>query len=98
MVVDVESAVLVTLTAGTRSESNSCFMSFDIFDSTSAQHSAASDSRSLAQADDDGYWHHASATYVIVDLAPGEYTFTARYRRDGSSCTFRDRSIIVMPF
>jgi hypothetical protein len=39
----------------------------------------------------------ASATFLVTGLTTGSNTFTAKYRAGGSTCTFANRSIIVIP-
>jgi hypothetical protein len=38
-----------------------------------------------------------SATYLVTGLTAGSNTFTAKYRVDGSTGTFANRNIIVIP-
>ena len=55
------------------------------------------DSRALRFSGSAGESIQASATIDVSGLSPGVHTFTALHRADGSSITFSDRRIIVIP-
>jgi hypothetical protein len=43
---------------------------------------------------------HLSATYFLTSLTSGSTTFTAKYKSGSgtNSCTFADRTIVVIPY
>jgi hypothetical protein len=88
---------MVTLTAGitTGSSGTLCFMSFA---ATGGNTVAVSDTRSVSA--DRTAGPHMSATYFLTGLTAGSTTFTSKYKSgsSGTSCTFVDRNIIVIPY
>ena len=65
---------------------------------------ASSDTRVLLSATTKDAAVQASATYLVTGLTAGSNTFRAEYRNDttadltAATCTFADRSIIVIPY
>jgi hypothetical protein len=91
--------VLVTLTARINSYSQA-YMSFD--SSGGSGNAVASDDTALFLRDDvaaSGAWElHASATFLVTNLSPGNHQFTARYRAGtDASAGFNRRMILVTP-
>jgi hypothetical protein len=98
LTVPASGRMLVSVTSGMTGSSGSvsCFMSFA---TTGANVTAASDATSVTLAS--GTLQRASASAVVSGLAPGSTTFTGKYKREGGggsgSCTFVNRSIMVIP-
>jgi hypothetical protein len=88
--------VLVSVTAGiaTSTGSGSGFMSFTMTGANDLP-APTDDSTALNQVGNN--FQKASATFVLSGLAPGSTTFTAVYRTDAGSATFRFRSLWAIP-
>jgi len=90
--------VIVTAKASNSGTDNDNLIGFAISGNTSV---AASDARSLLVGTIGGNSNprakiQASATYLVTGLTSGTgYTFRAKYRAIGGTCTFTDRNIIV---
>lgn len=87
---------MVTLTSQS-SEANimGCFMAFAVSGNTTV---SASDTQSLLTETYQSNPTQGSATYLVTGLTAGSNTFTAKYRANGETCTFANRSIIVIPY
>ena len=96
MIVPASGRVLVTVTAGieTSTGSGSGFMSFALTGANTVP-PPTDDSTALNLVGND--FQKASATFVVSGLNPGLTTFTAKYRTDAGTGTFRNRSIWVIP-
>jgi hypothetical protein len=96
VVVPASGRVLISVTAGisTGNNTGSGFMSFT---ESGANTLAAptDDSTALNQIGNDV--QKASASFVLSGLSAGSTTFTAVYRTNSGTATFRNRSIWVMP-
>jgi hypothetical protein len=86
--------VLVSVTSGMKNSnaSNPTFMSFAVSGATTQ---AATDTRALSLLGNN--FQQASASFVLTGLTPGSTTFTAKYRTDGGTATFQNRSIWAIP-
>jgi hypothetical protein len=96
VVVPVSGRVLISVTAGIETSNNngSGFMSFAMSGANTAA-APTDDSTALNQVGND--FQKASASFVLSGLTAGSTTFTAVYRTDSGTATFRNRSIWVMP-
>ncbi len=93
--VSATGTALVTLTGATfnSTDDSSCFMSFGTGSSATA-----SDTTALIATTHHLDNNQMSATYLVRGLAAGAQTFTAYYRASANTCTFANRSIIVIPY
>ena len=90
--VSATGTALVILTAGTSNGGlGACSMSFGIGASTASDTTALTVPGSLGAA-------QSSATFLVKSLGAGVQTFTAYYKAGGNTCTFSNRSIIVIPY
>jgi hypothetical protein len=90
--------VLVTLTAGINLNGAAAggFMSFE--SSGGSGNVGVHDQRSLTFLSNIHGTFRGSATFVVTGLNPGDHTFTAKYRRQGSINVYFDgRTITVIP-
>ena len=86
----------INVTATSAVDDNQCLMSFAVSGATTV---AATDTRSL-QLSERSQAIRAGATYLVTGLTAGSNTFTAQYRSEnnGSSCSFANRNIVVVPW
>jgi hypothetical protein len=85
--------VTLTVSISNNNDSQSCYMGFGTGDSTTA-----SDTTALRWTGHHNDTLQISATYLVTGLSAGSNTFTAYYRAGANTCTYANRSIIVIPY
>lgn len=88
-----ERAIVMHQCLLTNSSTNSSYMSHAVTGATTAP---AEDSWSTRRQGTDDIL--AASLYTWLNLTPGSNTFTAKYRVAGTTGTFADRRLVVIPF